>query len=41
LLHALLQAIDPGLALGTLARQRIPLPLLRQLLALLRDLLAL
>ena len=41
LLHVLLQAIDPGLALGTLARQRIALPLLRELLALLRDLLAL
>ena len=41
LLHVLLQAIDPDLALGTLARQRIALPLLRELLALLRDLLAL
>jgi hypothetical protein len=41
LLHALLQAINPDLALGTLARQRIALPLLRELLALLRDLLAL
>ena len=41
LLHALLQAIDPGLALGTLARQRVALPLLRELLALLGDLLAL
>ncbi|WP_300164332.1 hypothetical protein [Bradyrhizobium sp.] len=35
LLHALLQAIDPGLALGTAARQRIALPLLRELLVLL------
>jgi hypothetical protein len=41
LLHALLQAIDPGLAFGTLARQRIALLLLRELLALLYDLLAL
>jgi hypothetical protein len=33
LLHALLQAIDPDLTLGTLARQRIALPL-RDLLTL-------
>jgi hypothetical protein len=41
LLHALLQAINPDLALGTLPRQRIAPPLLRELLALQRDLLAL
>lgn len=35
LLHALLQAIDPGLALGAAARQRIALPLLGELLVLL------
>ncbi|WP_338833635.1 hypothetical protein [Bradyrhizobium septentrionale] len=41
LLHALLQAIDPGLPLGGLARQRLALPLLRHLLALLDQLLML
>ncbi|WP_456686201.1 hypothetical protein [Bradyrhizobium sp. P5_C11_2] len=35
LLHALLQAIDPGLALRGLARQHLALPLLHHLLALL------
>ncbi|BBZ93442.1 hypothetical protein BDS110ZK25_10570 [Bradyrhizobium diazoefficiens] len=35
LLHALLQAIDAGLALGGLARQHLALPLLHHLLALL------
>jgi hypothetical protein len=39
LLHALLQAINPGLTLGTLARQRRALPLLHQLLSLLDALL--
>jgi hypothetical protein len=38
LLHVLLQSIDPGLALGTAARQRIALPLLRELLVLLKPL---
>ncbi|OIM87452.1 hypothetical protein BLN97_46025 [Bradyrhizobium elkanii] len=37
----LLQAIDPGLPLGGLARQRVTLPLLRRLLALLDHLLLL
>ncbi|WP_375764276.1 hypothetical protein ACE10X_14430 [Bradyrhizobium sp. Pha-3] len=41
LLHALLQAIDPGLPLGGLARERVTLPLLRRLLALLDHLLLL
>jgi len=41
LLHALLQAIDPGLPLRGLARQRLALPLLRHLLALLDELLML
>ena len=41
LLHALLQAIDPGLPLGGLARERVTLPLLRRLLALLDHLLML
>ncbi|WP_456821321.1 hypothetical protein [Bradyrhizobium sp. USDA 4502] len=41
LLHALLQAIDPGLPLGGLARERLTLPLLRRLLALLDHLLLL
>ncbi|WP_456757889.1 hypothetical protein [Bradyrhizobium sp. USDA 4011] len=35
LLHALLQAIDPGLPLRGLPCERIPLPLLRRLLTLL------
>ncbi|MDN5004967.1 hypothetical protein ACFQZO_29365 [Bradyrhizobium sp. GCM10027634] len=38
LLHALLQAIDPGLAFRGLARQHLALPLLHHLLALLRAL---
>jgi hypothetical protein len=38
LLHVLLQSIDPGLALGTAARQRVTLPLLRELLVLLKPL---
>ncbi|WP_229164264.1 hypothetical protein [Bradyrhizobium altum] len=41
LLHALLQAIDPGLPLRGLVRERITLPLLRRLLALLDQLLML
>ncbi|WLA46065.1 hypothetical protein [Bradyrhizobium elkanii] len=41
LLHTLLQAIDPGLPLGGLARERVTLPLLRRLLALLDHLLML
>ncbi|WFU58675.1 hypothetical protein QA639_14750 [Bradyrhizobium pachyrhizi] len=41
LLHALLQAIDPGLPLSGLARERVTLPLLRRLLALLDHLLVL
>ncbi|MES5488146.1 hypothetical protein QMZ05_35865 [Bradyrhizobium sp. INPA03-11B] len=41
MLHALLQAIDPGLPLCGLARQRVTLPLLRGLLALLDELLTL
>ena len=41
LLHPLLQAIDPGLPLGGLARERVALPLLRGLLALLGELLPL
>lgn len=41
LLHALLQTIDPGLPLRGLVRERITLPLLRRLLALLDQLLML
>ncbi|WP_407165642.1 hypothetical protein [Bradyrhizobium sp. ORS 111] len=41
LLHALLQPIDPGLPLRGLARERLALPFLRRLLALLDQLLAL
>ena len=41
LLNALLQAIDPGLPLRGLARERVTLPLLRRLLALLDQLLML
>ncbi|UGA45325.1 hypothetical protein HU230_0004590 [Bradyrhizobium quebecense] len=41
LLHALLQAIDPGLPLRGLVRERVTLPLLRRLLALLDQLLML
>ncbi|WP_461354943.1 hypothetical protein [Bradyrhizobium sp. USDA 4454] len=41
LLHTLLQAIDPGLPLRGLARERVTLPLLRGLLPLLRELLPL
>jgi hypothetical protein len=41
LLHALLQAIDPALALGTLARNHLTLPLLHDLLSLLDPLLTL
>jgi len=41
LLHALLQAINAGLALGALARQRLALPFLPNLLSLLDALLAL
>ncbi|WP_244485658.1 hypothetical protein [Bradyrhizobium tropiciagri] len=41
LLHALLQAIDPALPLRGLARERVALPLLRGLLALLDELLML
>ena len=41
LLHAMLQAIDPGLPLRGLARKRVTLPLLRGLLALLGELLPL
>jgi hypothetical protein len=41
LLHALLQAIDAGLPLSGLARQRLALPLLHHLLALLDELLML
>ncbi|WP_249131236.1 MULTISPECIES: hypothetical protein [unclassified Bradyrhizobium] len=41
MLHALLQTIDPGLPLRGLVRERITLPLLRRLLALLDQLLML
>ncbi|MCP3372106.1 hypothetical protein [Bradyrhizobium cajani] len=41
LLHALLEAIDAGLALRRLARQHLALPLLHHLLALVDALLAL
>ncbi|MFB9264708.1 hypothetical protein ACFFWD_16285 [Bradyrhizobium erythrophlei] len=41
MLHPLLQAIDPGLSLRGLAREHLTLPLLRNLLALLDQLLTL